>query len=253
MSPATLIFALAGLQFSILGTWSVETRADSGNPDHFRFYKDGKVAASRLDSEGYHLTVGTYKIEQSNLRLNFKYHYIDGKPSNANFQPSDTSQKLRWTSATEFRWSFGANSEAVFKRLRDSQLLDHSLRLTKGPEPVPGGLLTGTYDVQIFDPVTGMPQMADEKLPPGQRKKGIVQGKRFAVVDMMSGFQGPIRVRGKSIEFVFEEGPAGKTPKPEVATVMATMDKKILTISMRGKRVMAWTWRTAVPAISLPY
>lgn len=253
MSLATLIFALAGLQHSILGTWSVAARADSGNPDHFRFYKDGKVAASRLDSEGYHLTVGTYKIEQGNLRLHFKYHYIDGKPSNANFQKSNTAQKLRWVSASEFRWIFDAKNEAVFKRMRDSQILDHSLRLTKGPEPVPGGLLTGTYDVQLYDPATGMPHTADEKLPPGQRKKGVVQGKRFAVMDMMSGFQGPIRIRGKAIEFVFEEGPAGKTPKPEVATVQTSKDKNVLTILMRGKRVMVWTWRTATPAISLPY
>jgi len=121
-------------------------------------------------------------------------------------------------------------------------------------EPVPGGLLTGTYDVRLYDPSTGKPHIQDEsKLPPGQRKHGIVQGKRFAVLDMMSGFQGPIRVRGKAIEFLFEEGPAGKATKVEVGTVVPSKDKKTLTVMMRGKRVMVWTWRTATPAIKLPY
>ena len=251
MSIASLISVLVGLQFSILGTWSAATPHDPGNPDHFRFYKDGKVVVARQEGGRNILTIGTYKADQGNLRMRFKYCSVDGK--SIEFKPTDTTSKIVWKSAIEFRWSYGPSNEAVFTRMRDSQRLDHFLRLAKGPEPVPGGLLTGTYDVQILDPETGLPHTPDEQLPPGQRKKGIVQGKRFAVLDMMSGFQGPIRVRGKAIEFVFVEGPAGKTPKPEVATVQFSKDKKSLTIVIRGKRVMLWTWRTPVPAISLPY
>jgi hypothetical protein len=252
MNLATILFILAQAPNSLLGIWSAETPHDPGNPDHFRFSKDGKVVVAREDKGRKILTSGTYKLVQGKLAMRFTACWVDGKP--IDFKTAEASDKLVWKSPNEFRWSYGPRSEAVFTRMRDSQRITHILSLSQPAAAVPGGLLTGTYDVHLYDSSTGKPHVQDEsKLPPGARKQGIIQGKRFAVVDMMSGFQGPIRVRGKAIEFLFEEGPAGKIAKVDVATVVPSKDKKTLTLMMKGKRIMVWTWRNAAPAIKLPY
>lgn len=118
-----------------------------------------------------------------------------------------------------------------------------------------GQLRDGTYETRFYDPRTKRVEPQDKKnLPPGQIRIGLIQGKRFAIMDMMVGFQGPIRKKGNIYEFVFEEGPAGKPKgKPDVARVTPSKDKKTLTFVMRGKTMMVWIWQSPTIPIKLPY
>ena len=134
---------------------------------------------------------------------------------------------------------------------RLSLLLIASLALAG---PAAAQLLDGTYEVRFYNPATKRIEPQPKNLPPGQVRRGLIQGMRFAVLDMMSGFQGPIRNRGKRYEFVFEEGPAGKPKgKPEVARVTASKDRKTLSLTMRGTVMMVWIWQNASLPIKLPY
>jgi len=115
-------------------------------------------------------------------------------------------------------------------------------------------LMDGTYEVQFYNPIAKKVERQDKSLPPGQIRRGLIQGKRFAILDMMSGFQGPIRKKGRAFEFVFEEGPAGRPKgKPEVAKATLSKDRKTLTLEMKGKVFMVWIWQTAKLPIKLPY
>ena len=115
-------------------------------------------------------------------------------------------------------------------------------------------LRDGTYETRFYDPKTKRVEPQDKNLPPGQIRRGFIQGKRFAIMDFMVGFQGPIRKKGTFYEFVFEEGPAGKPKgKPDVARVTPSKDKKTLTFVMGGKTVMVWIWKDARVPIKLPY
>ncbi len=115
-------------------------------------------------------------------------------------------------------------------------------------------LRNGTYEVRFYDPRTKRIEAQPKGLPPGQVRRGFVSGLRFAVLDMMNGFQGPIRKAGKDYEFVFAEGPAGKVKgKPEVARVRLSADGKTLTFIMKGIARMTWHWKRQEVPIRLPY
>ena len=116
-------------------------------------------------------------------------------------------------------------------------------------------LRDGTYETRFYDPRTKRVGPQDKKnLPPGQIRIGLIQGKRFAIMDMMSGFQGPIRKKGTAYDFVLEEGPAGKPKgKPDVARVTPSKDKKTLTFVVRGKTIMVWIWQNSRVPVKLPY
>lgn len=115
-------------------------------------------------------------------------------------------------------------------------------------------LLDGTYEVAFYNPATKKIEPQSKDLPPGQIRRGYIRGSRFAIVDMMVGFQGPIRKNGAKWSFVFEEGPAGKVKgKASIADVTASADMKTLTFKLKADTMMVWTWKESKVPFKLPY
>lgn len=115
-------------------------------------------------------------------------------------------------------------------------------------------LLDGRYEVALYNSSTKKIEAQPRDLPPGQVKHGYIQGGRFAIVDMMVGFQGPIKKHGKNWKFIFEEGPSGKVKgKLTVGVVTASSDRKVLSFRIDDIPVMVWTWKEAKVPFKLPY
>lgn len=115
--------------------------------------------------------------------------------------------------------------------------------------------LDGTYEFLRIAPGASKPERQNPRTaPPGQVKRFVIQGKRCALFDMMSGFQGTLVQKKGEVVITWYEGPAGKLKKKEVVRYSLSADAKTLTrIEPKNGWRVAFTRISFKPAINLPY